>query len=510
MKDIIFPITYKSDPKGLNDAEQGLGKLSGVAVGVGVATTAAFAAAAAGAVALGLECVKAAAESRAVFQGLQNAVENSGAFVDAAGGIKQVTKELDAHSKKLGELTGIDDEIINSVKRGWMAVPSIAATGVAGINNLAKVSADIAAGTGKDIESIALMFTKAAGDQETAMSKLQRAGVVLTQVQKDTYQALLDTGDEAGAQAYLIETLGQKYAGAAEAGADPFARLGVIIGNLAEDIGVYLLPIVDTMVAKFQEYIQTHGPQLQTAMEKVAGAVMGIFKAFTDVAAFFDAHPGLFEGIATAIGLITTALVAATIAQWAFNVAMYANPAVIVAAIIVAAIASVIVMIVTMATHWDTTCRVFGNAWSQMAYAIGNVWTGVVNGIIDGINTVLNLINGIVGSNLYIERLGAFSLGAGPKDAQGRSLYVPGQATGGVTTSGGLSWVGERGPELLNLPTGAQVIPLSKIGGGSGGGATVNISVNAGMGADGAAIGEQIVTAIRKYERASGPVFASA
>ena len=36
------------------------------------------------------------------------------------------------------------------------------------------------------------------------------------------------------------------------------------------------------------------------------------------------------------------------------------------------------------------------------------------------------------------------------------------------------------------------------------------INVNAGMGANGAQIGEQIVTAIKRYERTSGPVFASA
>lgn len=34
---------------------------------------------------------------------------------------------------------------------------------------------------------------------------------------------------------------------------------------------------------------------------------------------------------------------------------------------------------------------------------------------------------------------------------------------------GGLSWVGERGPELVNLPMGAQVIPNNKLGGASGG-----------------------------------------
>jgi hypothetical protein len=38
----------------------------------------------------------------------------------------------------------------------------------------------------------------------------------------------------------------------------------------------------------------------------------------------------------------------------------------------------------------------------------------------------------------------------------------------------------------------------------------VNIVVNAGMGTDGAAVGEQIVNAIRRYERTSGVVFARA
>jgi hypothetical protein len=40
--------------------------------------------------------------------------------------------------------------------------------------------------------------------------------------------------------------------------------------------------------------------------------------------------------------------------------------------------------------------------------------------------------------------------------------------------------------------------------------AVYNITVNAGMGTNGAQIGEQIVTAIKRYERTSGPVFASA
>lgn len=41
---------------------------------------------------------------------------------------------------------------------------------------------------------------------------------------------------------------------------------------------------------------------------------------------------------------------------------------------------------------------------------------------------------------------------------------IPGLATGGTVTRGGLTWVGERGKELLDLPKGARVTPLDKTG----------------------------------------------
>jgi len=89
-----------------------------------------------------------------------------------------------------------------------------------------------------------------------------------------------------------------------------------------------------------------------------------------------------------------------------------------------------------------------------------------------------------------------------------------GFATGGVVMPqpggvfGRLAEVGQ--PEV--------VIPLAQLDSMLSEGATkstskkavYNITVNAGMGSNGAQIGEQIVTAIKRYERTSGPVFASA
>jgi len=71
-------------------------------------------------------------------------------------------------------------------------------------------------------------------------------------------------------------------------------------------------------------------------------------------------------------------------------------------------------------------------------------------------------------------------------------------AKGGIVTGPTNALIGEAGPEA--------VIPLSgKNAGGMG--STFNITVNAGIGTDGAVVGRQIVDAIRKYERSSGQVF---
>lgn len=52
-----------------------------------------------------------------------------------------------------------------------------------------------------------------------------------------------------------------------------------------------------------------------------------------------------------------------------------------------------------------------------------------------------------------------------------------GNAAGTDYWKGGLTWVGERGPEIVNLPRGSQVIPNDKVGQMAGGGTTVNIGV---------------------------------
>jgi hypothetical protein len=91
----------------------------------------------------------------------------------------------------------------------------------------------------------------------------------------------------------------------------------------------------------------------------------------------------------------------------------------------------------------------------------------------------------------------------------------------GFIISGGMAALPKPLQSAINKGslTSGQVTELNKIIGNSQtvvapnkstSAATINLTVNAGMGANGATIGKDIVDAIKKYERTSGPVFKSA
>jgi hypothetical protein len=73
-------------------------------------------------------------------------------------------------------------------------------------------------------------------------------------------------------------------------------------------------------------------------------------------------------------------------------------------------------------------------------------------------------------------------------------------AEGGLVTGPMMGLVGEAGPELI--------VPLDRVG--RMGGTTINLTVNAGMGTQGAEVGRQIVDALKAYERRNGSVYVAA
>jgi hypothetical protein len=313
------------------------------------------------------------------------------------------------------------------------------------------------------------------------------------------------------AQQYLIEQLGDKYEGAAQAMANPFDRLNVIFENLKETIGKAMLPAIEQIIPKVQDFVNklTASPEFETflvtlsdAFLQLLDALMPLLQPITDL--MLSLLPPLLD-------IIT--LLAPEFANLVEKLIPLLDP-----------------LMQLVETLLPPAVELFGALVGLlvdnpefMASAIQgfkdmNEVAKVLAGFLKTIADFLTQISGnhkasaslkYMADQGYIKATNPFSMAQSTWMAKGGTLNLgyPGQAEGGVTTRGGMSWVGENGPELLNLPRGAQVIPLDKMGGG---GATVNITVNAGLGTDGAALGEQVVNAIRRYERSSGAVFAKA
>lgn len=504
---IGLPIVTKFDDRGVRDAKTGLDRLGGFAKGAGAVLAGAFAGMAVGAGAFAASSVRAADESFRIGKGLENAIKNAGIFGTTDKDIQTATKALQDHSTALQQLTGIDDEVLDGMKRTFLAVPDLAALGTDGLNRLAEVAADVAAGTGKDIESIGTAFIKIAGDEETALSKLSRMGIVFTDEQKNTYQALLDSNDQVGAQAYLIDQLAKTYDGAAESMASPLARISGLFENLQETIGTALMPALEKLVPILATAIaeMVADPEFQAFLE-------GMTQAFIDmIPQLQDMLPSFLELVQTILPLMIEQL-PKTLELLERMIPLFEGMA---------------WLISTLTDYWNALLSpidIFNGAVKIMNDYIKQgidptrafrdlvkdlpapfkavadfAWNaGVqIRGLIDTIRDFLGLPALSVNTHS-----GAISV----RDYVGGGLKL---AEGGIVMprpGGTMATIGEGG-------SAEAVIPLDRLGkmmnnGGSGGGSVYNINVST-LKAD-ASVGEIIVNAIKKYERTSGAVFAGA
>ena len=112
----------------------------------------------------------------------------------------------------------------------------------------------------------------------------------------------------------------------------------------------------------------------------------------------------------------------------------------------------------------------WGKLWDGMGAIWSQIWRGAINVAIlqplNGLISLLDLIHFDIPS--WVPLLGGKSFGI-------NIPQVPLLANGGDIAQAGAAVVGDNGPELLNLPQGASVTPLSGDSGGSAGNQTINL-----------------------------------
>jgi phage-related protein len=135
-----------------------------------------------------------------------------------------------------------------------------------------------------------------------------------------------------------------------------------------------------------------------------------------------------------------------------------------------------------------------GGAIAGAAGWVADLGKNIVNGVIDFINSLIDDLNDLFEFTIPLKIVP--DIHVNPPDIP----HIPKLASGGIVTGSQLAQIGEGGePEM--------VLPLSKAEEmGFGGGGGIHLTVNAGMGTDGLAVGNQIISILKQWERTNGSI----
>jgi phage-related protein len=436
-------------------------KLSDFGKKAGLAFAAAGAAAAVYAGKLAVDGVKAAIEDAAAQEKLATTLRNVTGATNAQ--IKSTEDYITQTSLAFGVT---DDELRPSLERLARATGDVEKA-----QKLQTLAIDIAAGSGKSLETVSNALAKAQEGNTTALGKL---GVGLSNTQLKTLSM-----DEVTKK--LADTFENQASVKAETFQGKMDRLKIAFDEGKETVGSFILDAITPMVTVFVEKVI---PQLSKMAESIGNDlrdplnavkdilndfVVPAFKAFysylTDFIVPFYANvfgPAL-TGLKNAFNTISTAITANE-EDLKPLLALFKSVNGFVRDYVAPAIGTIL----------KTAFNVVGDAIAGVISGVSRL-INFFDNVIDKIKEFINLVK----NNPLVEGLG---------DIIGR-VFGGGRAAGGPVNAGTTYLVGERGPELFTPSGSGSIIPNHRLGGGGGG---INITVNGALDPEGVA--RQIIT----------------
>lgn len=245
-----------------------------------------IAAVAAGAAALG-GLVKTLQVGTAEFMENQKVVAQTNAVLKSTRGIAKVTgAEIESLAESLMMKSGVDDEAIQSGQNLLLTFTRIRnETGKGNdiFNQATQATLDLSVAMGKDMTSSAILVGKALNDPVRGATALTRAGIQLTEAQKDQIGAFVESGRVMEAQKIILAELTTQFGGSAEAAGKTLpGQLNILkqtFNNLAGDLVSRFMPSIARAATALVGFIQrfADAPTLTAKVEVITGSIEGVF-----------------------------------------------------------------------------------------------------------------------------------------------------------------------------------------------------------------------------------------
>lgn len=417
----------------------------------------------------------AAYAGKLLIDGVKAAIEDEKAQTALATSLKNVTGATDTqiaatekYITKTSLATGVtDDELRPSLDRLVRSTKDVEEA-----QKLQTLALDVAAGSGKSLETVSNALAKAYEGNETALGKL---GVGISAAELKTMSF-----DE------ITKTLSDTFAGQASVQAETFAgkmdRLKVAFNEGKETVGSFVLdaitPLVTTFVDKvipvIQDLATNIGEDLKPVFEDISTffeeTLIPIFKEWW---AFLNdiVIPGIKKTVKPIIEGLFTAFskIAKSIKDNEENLSplfdLFKSVAKFVADKLAPAIGTIL----------GTALKTVGTLISSLIKGFSKL-VGFIDDVVSGIKNIIELVK----DNPLVKGIsGVIS-----------NVFGGGKAKGGPVSSSKSYLVGERGPELFVPNTNGNIVPNNRLGGG---GVTNNFNINVSGAIDKEGVARQIV-----------------
>lgn len=339
------------------------------------------------------DVVKAGQESAAAMKVTEQVIKQTGG---AAGVSADHVADL---ANELSRKTGIDDEAIQSGQNLLLTFKNIrnAGQGQAAIFDRASAAAlDLSKAGFGSVSSASKVLGKALNDPIKGMGALSRVGVTFSKEQQKQIKDMVKRGDLLGAQQMIMAQIEGKVAGVAEKSASPIEKMNTQLGNMKEQLGIALLPIVEKFAVALGKVADWAGKNqgLLTNLLKVVGALGVAFLVVKGATMAWTAISGVY----------TAATAAVTAVQWAWNAALTANPI----GIVVVAIAAFIAALVVLYKKNETFRKVVQAAFKGVAAAAKFLWN-IIKTVFAGVLKAIAVVAPFIIRNFYKPVVTAFS-----------------------------------------------------------------------------------------------------
>ena len=520
---ITIPIITDFNARGLNEAESKISKFSSSAgkglKNLGKAAVVAGAAFAAGVAVFAGKAIEAGEAAATANARIGSINESMGLFGDST---KEVTDRLIKYAEATARSTGVDQNQIKLTQAKLLTFNKLAVSaGKLGgsFDRATKAAVDMAAAGFGSAENNAVQLGKALNDPIKGVTALAKSGITFTAQEKEKIKTLVESNKMLEAQEMVLKAIETQVGGTAEATANDTDKMRVAFSQVTEKVGIALLPmlskltsfLIDTLIPGAEKVVKIFNKEglggvlsrlgdfigdaippaliaLGQFMKKVGSWIIDVGLPFlaekvgmlkdklTDW--IKESGPKALSGLGEFMGdmikwilntgipllIKATAKLSVALLKWLVDIApdMIKGIALFTGQLAQGLIESLVEALKNL---------------GKKSMEIGKAFA---NGIIDVINTqVIGRLN-----SLLEFKVGPIKINA--PDIPG----IPKLAEGGIVNRPTLAMIGEAGPEAV-IPLSGRNMPNM--------GNNITINVNGGD-------PNAIVDALRRYNRANGPI----